>query len=116
MNASDVALNIVGFVPLGGLVMVYLKNRRWADASAVVIAVAAGLVISLMIELLQVFLPSRDSSLLDVLNNTLGSGIGAGLGVTARLWLQRMESSTAAQLIPQIRSSREQDRRRTQNL
>lgn len=96
MNASDVALNIVGFVPFGGLVVVYLKNRRCANASAVVIAVAAGLVISLVIELLQVLLPSRDSSLLDVINNTLGSGIGVGLGVTARLWLQRMESSTAA--------------------
>jgi hypothetical protein len=92
-NVSDVTLNIVGFVPFGGLVVVHLKNRRWSNAKAVMAAVAAGLMVSLTIELLQVLLPSRDSSLLDVINNTLGSGIGAGLGVTAWPWLQRMVRS-----------------------
>jgi len=97
-NVSDITLNIAGFVPFGGMVVVYLKNRRWSNAKAVMAAVAAGLVISLLIELLQVLLPSRDSSLLDVINNTLGSGIGAGLGVTARPWLQRMGRSTSAHI------------------
>ncbi len=42
----------------------------------------AGLVISLSIELLQVYLPSRDSSLLDLIMNALGSVIGAIVGLT----------------------------------
>jgi hypothetical protein len=96
-NVSDVTLNILGFVPFSRLVVVYLKNQSWSNAKAVMAAMAAGLMISLTIEILQVLLPSRDSSLLDVINNTLGSGIGAALGVTAWPWLQRMVRSISAQ-------------------
>jgi len=90
-NVSDVALNILGFIPLGGLLVIYWRNvRGWSNRKAAAAAVLTGFLLSLAIELLQVFLPSRDSSLLDLIDNTLGSGIGAGLAVSAYPWLQKM--------------------------
>jgi VanZ family protein len=79
---SDVTINVLGFIPFGCLLAVYLRTTRSAKTwKAILATVLAGLLISLFIELLQVLLPSRDSSLLDVINNTLGSAIGATLGL-----------------------------------
>jgi VanZ family protein len=90
-NISDVTLNILGFIPLGGLLVIYWRDvRGWSNSKAVAAAVWTGLLLSLAIELLQVFLPSRNSSLLDLIDNTLGSGIGAGLAVVAYPWLQKV--------------------------
>jgi VanZ family protein len=48
------------------------------------LAVAAGVLLSLTIELVQVWLPTRDSSLLDLLMN--------GLGAAAARWRFRRET------------------------
>lgn len=79
---EDVAINFLGFIPLGFLLTITLSRierislRRWAVAA---VAIAAGF--SLCIEVAQIWIPTRDSSLLDLLLNTLGSGVGVGLGV-----------------------------------
>jgi hypothetical protein len=52
---------------------------------AVVLAVVAGLVVSFAIEYLQAYLPSRDSSLRDLVTNTAGTLIGA----LAAVWYSR---------------------------
>ena len=44
---------------------------------AVVLAVVAGFAVSLAIEWLQAYLPSRDSSLRDLICNTFGTFVGA---------------------------------------
>lgn len=93
-DVSDVSLNILGFIPLGGLLTLYWKVKGWKNAKAVVLSLALGLTVSLAIELLQVYLPSRDSSLLDVVNNTLGTGLGAGLGIVAWQGLLRMNRAS----------------------
>jgi VanZ family protein len=90
-DTSDVVLNIFGFIPFGALVFLYGKTGGMKDSQALVGAIAAGVAISSLIELLQVFLPSRDSSLLDVINNTLGSGLGAWLGVAFWRKFHRLE-------------------------
>jgi hypothetical protein len=83
-DVSDVVTNILGFVPFGFLLVLFLKrSRRWSNGKAAGVAIAIGFTVSLVIELLQVFLPSRDSSMLDLINNTLGTAIGAGLGMMA---------------------------------
>lgn len=77
-DLQDAAVNILGFIPFGFLLAAYLQQvTNWTRGRAVLFTVMAGLITSLLIELLQVYLPSRDSSLLDVINNSLGSALGA---------------------------------------
>ncbi len=63
----DAALNFFAYLPLGLL----LRPRLPFPAAA-----ALAFTLSLAIELLQAFLPSRDSSLRDLLLNTLGGAAG----------------------------------------
>ncbi len=114
----DLAVNVVGFVPFGALLLLVLgkgknglsglsrlsslsgrkeeksKGEIAAQPSAarndmpqivivVVLAVLVGFGVSLAIELLQAYLPSRDSSLRDLITNVLGTAIGA----IAAAWL-----------------------------
>ena len=79
-DLSDVTINIVGFVPLGVLLVFYLAKRGCSIINAIAAAIMAGFTISLLIEILQVLLPSRDSSLLDLINNTVGTAVGAWIG------------------------------------
>jgi glycopeptide antibiotics resistance protein len=67
--------NIVVFVPLGfGLAGALNRNRL---SVAVGGAVLGGFALSLMIELLQLTLPSRATDIDDLIFNTLGAAIGA---------------------------------------
>jgi hypothetical protein len=130
----DVAVNILGFVPFG-MLMIFVarakkclsvlvpeclseekegggleggllaKGGREKDVGlqdqkkvnrdtivAVVLAVVAGFVVSIAIEYLQAYLPSRDSSLRDLVTNTLGTAMGAvaaALLLRSRNWLIR---------------------------
>jgi hypothetical protein len=100
-DVSDIAVNLLGFIPFGWLLAVYLSSTRSGKVwKAILATVLAGLLISLVIELLQVLLPTRDSSLLDVINNTLGTAIGAVLGMALLPEYRRIarESSIQASL------------------
>ncbi len=91
---KDVGINIFGFVPLGFFFSAYfaaiLKTRR-----AIWLTVALGLAVSLTIEILQSFLPTRDSGMTDLITNTLGTAMGATLYVWGekRRWFARVRSS-----------------------
>lgn len=87
---KDVFVNILGFIPFGFAVFSWAGNsgeRRSRMAMAIALLSGAG--ISLFIELLQVVLPTRDSSLTDVINNVLGTYIGARMFQAARGILHR---------------------------
>ena len=76
-SGFDVGANLLGYAPLGFLlVLVALRSRRitWAVSTAVL---GAGL-LSLSLETLQGFLPSRVPSTVDLALNTLGAWLGAG--------------------------------------
>jgi VanZ like family/Concanavalin A-like lectin/glucanases superfamily len=72
----DVLINVAGFIPWGLLVCAFLIHSH-TSARAAMLAVLTGFLLSLFIESLQSFLPTRDSSTTDVLTNTLGTLIGA---------------------------------------
>ena len=78
----DLILNVLGFVPLGFLVVLRLSNPKLLPAwSCLLLAVVVGFGLSLAIELTQVWLPGRDSSLSDLIANTVGTAIGGVLGI-----------------------------------
>ena len=56
-----------------------IRTKRDA-VLAVAMAVLVGLVVSFAIEYLQAYLPSRDSSMRDLITNGMGTFIGAGVG------------------------------------
>jgi hypothetical protein len=77
---SDIAFNILGFVPFGFLVSAYIEGSIHGTAfRALLLAVVFGAVTSLGIEIVQAYLPSRDSCLLDFINNVVGTTLGAML-------------------------------------
>jgi VanZ family protein len=75
---KDVIVNILGFIPFGFAFYAWRRETATGkDFSIVLFAVLFGTGISFAIELLQAFLPSRDSSLTDVVSNTFGTYLGA---------------------------------------
>ena len=72
---SDVAINILGFIPLGYLMISYFlsRNRIQKKIPVSCLAIAACIGISLLIELFQYYIPGRTSSLVDLLFNGLGA-------------------------------------------
>lgn len=76
-HITDILLNIAGFIPFGFFFYAYLwKVIRLSNRSSLLIAIFSGLGISLTIELLQVFLPTRSSSLTDLTCNISGTVTG----------------------------------------
>jgi VanZ family protein len=118
----DAMTNVLGYIPLGVLVVFALYPWRQRVLS-VLIAALAGVALSLLVECVQHFLPTRVTSILDILTNAVGSLIGAIIGIAlippilerGRLqllkkeWLHRDASHemvvlglwTAAQIYPQ---------------
>jgi glycopeptide antibiotics resistance protein len=72
-----VLINIVGFIPLGFFLGVFLARRtKLAVAIIAAAATLGGAAISLFIELVQSQIPVRTSSVADLVSNTLGAGLG----------------------------------------
>ncbi len=87
---KDVFVNILGFIPFGFAVYAWAReNGARKDVMAMGTTLLPGTGTSLFIELLQVYLPTRDSSLTDVMTNVLGTYIGARLFQWARDILYR---------------------------
>ena len=72
---KDVAINVGGFIPLGFFFYPYFLLLRRSEHPATV-TIVLGFVVSLTIEVLQAFLPTRDSGMTDLITNTLGTAVG----------------------------------------
>lgn len=71
----DALANLLAYLPLGFFVALIPRARpAWSRVS---IAIAAGAALSFVMEALQMILPPRDASLIDLIANTAGSAAGA---------------------------------------
>jgi len=82
----DILLNLLGFVPLGVLLMQVPLWRTRTPALRVLAACAVGGLLSLAIELGQAMLPTRYSSALDLMLNVAGTALGAVAVTYWRSW------------------------------
>lgn len=76
----DMVVNVLGYVPYGFLAAAALQPRL-RGARAFTAAVASAMVLTLILEALQSYLPVRIASNLDALCNVLGAALGAGAAV-----------------------------------
>lgn len=73
-SLSDVAVNLLLFLPFGGLLYGFLPVRR--RLPRLIAALLFSAAVSLSVEMMQLFLPERFPSFSDLLANTLGGGAG----------------------------------------
>lgn len=87
--AQDVIINLIGFIPFGFFfAALILKISGGKRLPAFLLTAILGIAISLFIEISQAYLPTRDSSLVDVVMNSAGTI----LGVVFFSWLNRKQS------------------------
>ena len=93
---SDVAINLLAYTPLGFFVA--LAGRRTA-LLRLTAATGAGLLLSFAMETMQMFIPTRDASAMDLVCNTAGAGIGGisaiafdrtGMRASVSAWRRRV--------------------------
>lgn len=76
----DIIINVLGFIPAGFFILLFLFSLFGTySARHSIITVLIGSCISLFIELVQVFMPARTSSLTDLICNITGTAIGVVL-------------------------------------
>lgn len=93
MTLFDVVVNVIGYMPLGVLVVMAL-HPTWRGTRAVLSALVVGTLLSGGMEALQTYLPSRIASNVDVATNAMGALIGGAIAtpltspVLDRGWLR----------------------------
>lgn len=72
---EDVAVNVFGFIPFGLSFVAYFTSIR-AKKHPAFLVIVLGFLTSLTIEVLQAYLPTRNSGMNDLFTNTFGTGLG----------------------------------------
>jgi glycopeptide antibiotics resistance protein len=78
-NWVDLADNVVMFFPFGFAWAWLSRSWGWSIPMTILLALSLSTGFSLLVETLQLFLPPRMSSIIDIGTNSLGGLLGAGL-------------------------------------
>lgn len=79
-SIQDIIINVIGFIPFGFFFSALLRNiSRQGRLLTSVVVVILGTGLSLMIEISQAYLPTRDSSLTDAVMNSAGAILGVAM-------------------------------------
>ena len=98
---KNIAINVVGFIPLGFFFYAYFSQIRKCEHSAA-FTIVLGFAVSLTIEVLQAFLPTRDSGMTDLITNTFGTAVGV-MAFRLKAVQAVLASRTTPQRAPDIR-------------
>lgn len=103
----DFFTNMLGYAPLGFLLALALLRTGVRARWAFLLATLAGALLSLGMEFLQIYLPQRVPSNLDLLLNTLGALAGALAAVLLERWgaLARWSDVRARWFVPDARGA-----------
>jgi hypothetical protein len=72
---KNLGINVAGFIPLGFFFCAYLTSVRRVSRARL-LTIILGAAASVTIEVLQAYLPTRDSGMTDIITNTLGTCLG----------------------------------------
>jgi glycopeptide antibiotics resistance protein len=97
-SRMDIVSNVLLFLPWGFLCSVWLADLGAGCGVSLIVASLTGMALSIFVEFLQLYTPTRTTSLIDVATNFSGSVTGAVIGwplarwasPLARPWLQRV--------------------------
>jgi len=98
----EVFINIVGFIPFGFFFCMFFSSGQ-PSRKTIIATVVLGTLFSITIEVLQGYIPMRDSGTTDIFTNTLGTALGVllyGSG-TLDVLLHRLQSQTSRKADPQ---------------
>jgi VanZ like family/Concanavalin A-like lectin/glucanases superfamily len=101
---ENVILNVGAFIPLGLLFSAYFSSVRQLKR-ATEAAIFLGFALSFTIEIMQAFLPTRDSGMTDIITNTSGTALGAALYV----WLTKQTSLGRVEISTRLTTAEEKD-------
>ena len=105
-TAFDAVINLLSYLPFGLLVGLTLRKRFGALAS-IVLGLCAGMALSASMEYLQMYLPTRTSSNMDLLSNSAGTLFGAILAVSMISWTWPRPPETKSSGPPSWASARQ---------
>lgn len=81
----DAAINLLSYLPFGLLVVLSLHGR-FGKLTSIFLACVLAIFLSGSMEYLQIYLPTRISSNMDLLSNSLGALLGALIAVSLASW------------------------------
>jgi len=81
----DIPLNVLIFIPIGILMTFWFQSLK--NKTSLISIVSLSFSISLFIEIIQIFLPTRAADIDDLIFNTLGAAIG--YFIAEQKWLKK---------------------------
>ncbi len=94
---GDIFANLLLYLPFGAA-LAWALPQRGSAFGRLVLATACGALLSFSVEVTQVFLVRRVATYADVVNNTIGTFVGAGLALLMKAAADRLNASDAFRL------------------